>query len=90
MSFISALEKEVHVAHTGNGAISNPTTYDAVLDFFSKSGALRGKQEDALGYFEKAFSENETLAMRARAKERISKSLSNGLQRITRMLSLET
>ena len=65
MSSTSAMENEAHIAQTENGAISNPTTYDAVLDFFSKCGALRNQQEESLRYFEKAFSENETLAMRA-------------------------
>ena len=66
MSFISALEKELReTAYTANGAISNSSTLSAVLDFFSKSGALRGKQEEAVSYFDKAFSEDETLALRA-------------------------
>ena len=65
MSIISAIEKEAHDATTANGALSNSTTCNAVLDFFSKCGALRGQETNALIYFKKAFGENETLALRA-------------------------
>lgn len=52
-------------ATTENGAISNNSTLDSVLDFFSKSGALRGQNEDLINYFEKSFRSNEELSMRA-------------------------
>jgi RecQ family ATP-dependent DNA helicase len=59
------LQNTTHSAHTQKRAISNSTTYNAVLDFFSKSGALRGRTGEVLNYFQKAFSEDETLALRA-------------------------
>ena len=58
-------EETQKVAHTVSGAISNVSTDDPVLDFFSKSGALRGKQKILLNYFKKAFAKDETLSLRA-------------------------
>lgn len=66
MSFINAIENEIHeTAYTENGALSKSTTKDSVLDFFSKCGALRGKCDDAVRYFEEAFRADETLSLRA-------------------------
>ena len=66
MSFISSLEKVMNkAAFTENGAISYKSTLSCVLDFFSKSGALRGDEQAALALFSKAFSENKLLAKRA-------------------------
>ena len=66
MTFISTLEKVMNKsAFTENGAISYKSTLSHVLDFFSKSGALRGDEQTALTLFSKAFSENKLLAKRA-------------------------
>lgn len=66
MSFISSLEKIMNkLAFTDNGAISYKSTLSSVLDFFSKSGALRGDEQAALTLFSKAFNENKLLAKRA-------------------------
>ena len=60
------MEREIEeMEYTANGALSNKSTKSAVLDFFSKCGALRGKTEEAVRYFEAAFSEDETLSLRA-------------------------
>jgi len=60
------LERELNSeAYTANGAISNATTNNQVLDFFSKCGALRGKKEEAICYFDKAFAADEKLSLRA-------------------------
>lgn len=64
--FITAVKKEMNKGTTTeNGALSNNSSLDAVLDFFSKSGSLRGKNEEIIKYFEKAFEENEELSLRA-------------------------
>ena len=64
--FIEALTNQLNKsATTENGALSNTSSLDPVLDFFSKSGALRGQSEQIISYFEKAFNCNEELALRA-------------------------
>ena len=64
--FAEAVRANTNEAFTENGALSNATTLNSVLDFFSKSGALRGKSDkEVLSYFTKALAENERLAMKA-------------------------
>jgi hypothetical protein len=51
---------------TANGAITPVSTDNAVLDFFSAAGALRGKTEtEILNLFAKAFRSNPLLAVKA-------------------------
>ena len=50
---------------TDNGALSYSTTANYVLDFFSKSGALRGQKDTALKMFAKAMGEDATLALKS-------------------------
>lgn len=64
-AFISAVLRGLNKTTTENGAISHRETLDPVLDFFSKAGALRDDHEQALEYFEKAFDEDKSLAMKA-------------------------
>ena len=52
-------------ARTENGALSYRETMNGVLDFFSKSGALRGRKDEAIKYFDKAIAEDTTLALKA-------------------------
>ena len=40
-NLVNELEKSTNVAYTANGAISNRTSLDAVLDFFASAGAMR-------------------------------------------------
>lgn len=67
MDMANALFNETNrgAARTANGALSYGETASGVLDFFSKSGALRGNESEALRYFGKALSENTVLALRA-------------------------
>jgi len=65
MSFIQELETTTNKsAQTENGAISNNSTLDPVLDFFSKAGAMRNDIKGAVKLFEKAFAADKTNAMR--------------------------
>jgi len=67
MNFAESLHGESNrgSARTANGALSYGETMSGVLDFFSKSGALRGQEKEALRYFGKAISEDTVLALRA-------------------------
>jgi hypothetical protein len=60
-----AIRENTNKAFTKNGALSNDSTLNGVLDFFSKSGALRGQDDKAVKYFTRALAEDETLAMKA-------------------------
>jgi len=60
-----AIRENTNKAFTKNGALSNDSTLNGVLDFFSKSGALRGQDSEAVKYFTRALAEDETLAMKA-------------------------
>lgn len=65
MSFIESLERNLNVAYTENGAISNNTSLDYVLDFFAKGGALRSNTQQAVELFKKAYAQDKQLAVRA-------------------------
>jgi len=67
MNFAESMRTETNrgAARTANGALSYGETMSGVLDFFSKSGALRGQEKEALRYFGKAISEDTVLALRA-------------------------
>lgn len=65
MSFITSLEKNTNrQSYTMNGALSNTSTLDPLLDFFSNAGAMRGREAEAVALFEKAFAADPTNAMR--------------------------
>lgn len=56
MSFLNELEKGTNRnARTANGAVSNESTLNPLLDFFANAGAMRGKEKDAVALFDKAF-----------------------------------
>jgi len=63
--FLEKLKENTNEALTTNGAESYASTLDAVLDFFSKSGALRGQDTELVNYFMKAYFQDETLALKA-------------------------
>lgn len=66
MTFLNQLKQNTNVAHTTNGARAYATTGSAVLDFFSKSGALRNTSEqEKNALFTKAFAEDPILALKA-------------------------
>lgn len=63
-ALLSALENQV--AFTGNGALSNATTKDKVLDFFGKAGAARNRPDaEVLTMFGDAYAEDKNLAVKA-------------------------
>jgi hypothetical protein len=64
MSFLDQLKQTNNVAYTRNGAKSNKSTLDPVLDFFSKAGAMRGDIPKAVKLFQKAYAKDQLLAVR--------------------------
>jgi len=65
MSFINELQTSTNkTARTENGAVSNTSTLDPVLDFFSKAGAMRGREVEAFSLFQKAFDAHPQNAIR--------------------------
>lgn len=65
MSFLTELEVGTNKqAYTANGAISNTSTLNPLLDFFSKAGAMRGDEANAVKLFNKAYASDPTGAMR--------------------------
>jgi len=65
MNFLQALEQTANTAYTENGALSNSSTLDSVLDFFSRAGAMRENKENAVLLFEKAFIQDPSMAIKA-------------------------
>ena len=65
MSLLNSLERGLNVDYTDNGAVSNKTSLNSVLDFFSKAGALRSNIQEAVKLFEKAYAQDKQLAVRA-------------------------
>ena len=63
--FAEAMRESTNEAFTENGAITKRETLNWVLDFFSKSGALRGQEAEAIRLFVSALSEDESLAMKS-------------------------
>ena len=66
MSFVQELEKVTNKnTTTANGAVSNKSTLDPLLDFFSNAGALRSDPQKAIELFGQAFSADPQNAVRA-------------------------
>lgn len=64
-TFSSLLEQATNVAYTENGAISNASTLNSVLDLFSQGGAMRTRTEDVRYQFiANALGENFELGLR--------------------------
>ena len=62
---MNELEKSTNVAYTENGAISNRSSLDAVLDFFASGGAMRYNTESEIfDLFHKAFIQDNLLALK--------------------------
>lgn len=55
MSFLDELQKNTNKAVTENGAVTNASTLDPLLDLFSLAGAMRGREVEAIKLFNKAF-----------------------------------
>lgn len=65
MSFLTNLEQSTNrSARTENGALSNNSTLDPLLDFFSRAGAMRGREQEAVQLFKKAYSQDKQSAVR--------------------------
>lgn len=65
MSLLNELHTSTNkTARTANGAVSNSSTLDPVLDFFSKAGAMRGRETEAFKLFQKAFDADPQSAIR--------------------------
>lgn len=65
MAFLDALAQGTNTARTENNAITNRSTLDPVLDFFSRAGAMRGREDMALELFNKAYAVDSRLAIKA-------------------------
>lgn len=64
-NFIDELERETNIDYTENNALSKGTTLSPVLNFFSKSGALRGDSNTAVDLFMSAYGTDPVLARKA-------------------------
>lgn len=66
MTMLAGLKEATNVAYTTNGARAYKTTESALVDFFSKGGALRNASEsEVISLFTKAYAENPVYAMKA-------------------------
>lgn len=66
MSYLDQLKQTTNKnTFTENGAITNDSTLDPVLDFFSRAAAMRDRKEDTVKLFTRAFSADPQLAIRA-------------------------
>ena len=62
---VAGLAKQSNVAFTENGALSNRSTLNNLLDFFALGGALRERQEtDIINLFVKAFGDDALKALK--------------------------
>lgn len=65
MTFLQELQKTGNkTARTANGAVTNNSTLNPVLDFFSLAGAMRNSPNEALKLFRKAFVTDTLAAVR--------------------------
>ena len=63
--FLEAIKGDGKVT-TLNGAVTNPTTFSNLLDFFASGAALRNRsEEDIVELFSKAYAESANYAMKA-------------------------
>lgn len=65
MSFLDELQKNTNRNHyTLNGAVTNDSTLDANLDYFSLAGAMRNRAGDTKKLFAKAYAADKQTALR--------------------------
>lgn len=65
MSFLTQLEANANKTRTLNGAVTNASTGEACLDFFSVAGGMRYRSPyNQIRLFERAYIENPELAMK--------------------------
>lgn len=65
MDFLNELKKTTNYTRTENGALTNKSSLNPVLDFFSLAGAMRGREKEAVTLFERAYSADNELTIRA-------------------------
>lgn len=63
-TFLDALKAGTNLTTTENGAVTNQSSLNAVVDFFSLAGAMRNNPEGAADLFLKAFDEDALTAVR--------------------------
>lgn len=51
MSFLDSLKQATNSTFTENGAVTNRSTLDSLLDFFSQAGAMRERTPEAVQMF---------------------------------------
>lgn len=62
-TFVQAMRVQSNFTHTENGALTNKSTLNDVLDLFAAAGALRQRsQTDIINIFSKAFAQDPLLA----------------------------
>lgn len=65
MTYLDELKQSTNRnSTTENGAITNDSTLNPVLDFFANAGAMRDRKEDAVKLFNRAFAYDKQLAVR--------------------------
>lgn len=65
MSFLNTLERTTNKSKlTQNGALTNASSLDPVLDYFSLAGAMRGRPADAVKLFHSAYNVDPLMAVR--------------------------
>ena len=63
--FLQAMQNVSNVGYTENGAITNKSTLNHVLDFFGAAGAIRSRSEqDVINLFTRAFSQDKLVALK--------------------------
>lgn len=65
MSYLDNLKQTTNKnTYTENNALTNDSTLNPVLDFFSRAGAMRDRVEDAVKLFQKAYAFDKQLSIR--------------------------
>lgn len=63
--FLQAMQNSANQTFTENGALTNKSTLNYVLDFFGAAGAIRSRSEqDVINLFTRAFSQDKLLALK--------------------------
>lgn len=65
MGFLNTLDKNTNKnTYTENGALTNDSSLDAVLDYFSMGGAMRNRPTEVVELFKKAYNADPLMAVR--------------------------